>query len=189
MSWKRFLPFKTVGSILQHISKKGLNETYQIWRHNNDNYHGFGELKGVDQLGNKYYENLETTPGKTRYVIYGDRSWWFAANAQNVPPEWHGWLHHTVKETPYEENSGMQIPVKFQVSHQLPNSNYLSKIGSNANYLPPGHYLKNIEKENDYLQNTAQGNDYVLTNYSRWGKTDASPSDSSVSNDAEKKEG
>jgi len=173
MTWKRYLPFRTVFSVLGHIRKKGFMDTYQIFRHSHDPYHGFGKHRGTDNVGNKYYENLEAAPGKTRYVLYADRSWWFSANAANVPPEWHAWLHYVIDETPYEKNSGMQIPVKFQVTHKLPNSDYLSKMGSNANYLPPGAYLNNLEEDNDYLTNTEQGNHYVGVNYSRWKPADS----------------
>jgi len=138
---------------------------------------------GVDQFGNKYYEDLNAAPGQTRYVIYGDQSWWFSSNAQNIPSEWHAWMHYTIDETPYEAKSGMQIPVKFLVKYQLPNSNYLSKIGSEANYLPPGHYLKNLDKDNDYLHNVEQGNDYVSTNYSKWTPPSAQNDSSSAPSD------
>lgn len=57
----------------------------------------FGELKGTDKCGNKYYENLDLPYGQHRWVEY--------ANAHNydatmIPPEWHGWMHHVYDETP-----------------------------------------------------------------------------------------
>ena len=51
-----------------------------------------GERVGEDDLGNTYYQ---TTGGVRRWVIFNGE-----AEASRVPPEWHGWLHHTFKEPP-----------------------------------------------------------------------------------------
>lgn len=60
-----------------------------------------GELVGMDAQGNRYYQDKKgasvngTHP--RRWVIYnGD------VEATRVPPEWHGWLHYTVDETPVQ---------------------------------------------------------------------------------------
>ena len=68
-----------------------------------------GQKVGEDSFGNRYYE---TKDGKRRWVIYAG-----TVEASRVPPEWHGWLHHTFAkpptveplktqpwETPYEPN-------------------------------------------------------------------------------------
>lgn len=55
-----------------------------------------GTRVGADALGNVYYEGGETTDGrKRRWVIYDGPN-----DASRVPPEWHGWLHHSVDVTP-----------------------------------------------------------------------------------------
>lgn len=52
---------------------------------------------GQDETGNKYYE--ERRPSlegrKRRYVIYNGY-----AEPTKVPPDWHGWLHHTFDKPP-----------------------------------------------------------------------------------------
>ncbi len=59
-----------------------------------------GQQVGTDGQGNRYYvERHEPATGRKRkrWVIYkGERE------ASRVPPEWHGWLHYTVDETPEE---------------------------------------------------------------------------------------
>ena len=59
-----------------------------------------GVLVGQDAQGNLYYTERDgqSINGKPRrWVIYnGD------VEATRVPPEWHGWLHYTVDETPDE---------------------------------------------------------------------------------------
>lgn len=52
----------------------------------------YGKRVGEDAQGNIYYENKD---GTRRWVIYNGES-----EASRVPPEWHGWLHHTFAEPP-----------------------------------------------------------------------------------------
>ena len=54
-----------------------------------------GNLVGKDDFGNRYYQ---TKDGKRRWVIYAG-----TVEASRVPPEWHGWLHHTFALPPTEE--------------------------------------------------------------------------------------
>ena len=49
---------------------------------------------GVDESGNAYYRSRK---GDRRWVIYNGES-----EASRVPPDWHGWLHHTFAEPPTE---------------------------------------------------------------------------------------
>lgn len=56
-----------------------------------------GERVGEDSQGNRYYRERKTPVGRRqkRWVIYRGE-----AEASRVPPDWHGWLHHTVAEPP-----------------------------------------------------------------------------------------
>jgi NADH:ubiquinone oxidoreductase subunit len=63
-----------------------------------------GELVGTDQFGNRYYREkgrrvLKRGAGREsrerRWVLYNGE-----VEASRVPPEWYGWLHHTVNEVP-----------------------------------------------------------------------------------------
>jgi NADH:ubiquinone oxidoreductase subunit len=59
-----------------------------------------GTLVGMDELGNKYYENNN--------LPYGQHRWYEPAEYQHpgkqepssVPPAWHGWLHCTHDQPP-----------------------------------------------------------------------------------------
>lgn len=51
-----------------------------------------GKNVGEDSLGNRYFHSAD---GARRWVIYNG-----ANDASRVPPEWHGWLHHTHDELP-----------------------------------------------------------------------------------------
>ncbi|WP_292291770.1 NADH:ubiquinone oxidoreductase subunit NDUFA12 [Marivita sp.] len=51
-----------------------------------------GEKVGEDTQGNVFYQS---NGGKKRWVIYNGE-----AEASRVDPDWHGWLHHTFKQSP-----------------------------------------------------------------------------------------
>jgi len=53
-----------------------------------------GQVVGQDGQGNIYYQ---TADAKRRWVIYNGE-----AEASRIPPEWHGWMHHTVNTPPTE---------------------------------------------------------------------------------------
>jgi NADH:ubiquinone oxidoreductase subunit len=62
-----------------------------------------GQKVGEDAYGNTYYmQRPGTGVGPLgvprRWVIYKS-----LAEASQVPPEWHGWLHHTVDDLPTAE--------------------------------------------------------------------------------------
>jgi NADH:ubiquinone oxidoreductase subunit len=51
-----------------------------------------GHFVGRDEFGNRYYQ---TKDGKRRWVLYSG-----TVEASCVPPDWHGWMHHTFKDPP-----------------------------------------------------------------------------------------
>ena len=51
-----------------------------------------GAAIGTDKFGNRYYEARKS--GR-RWVIYAG-----TVEASRVPPDWHGWLHHTFADPP-----------------------------------------------------------------------------------------
>lgn len=64
-----------------------------IWRQ--------GHLVGHDELGNRYYiqrRGVGPLGVPRRWVVYRQ-----LAEPSQVPPEWHGWLHHTVDKPPSDE--------------------------------------------------------------------------------------
>ena len=51
----------------------------------------FGKLVGVDASKNKYYVDSKDR----RWVIFNSE-----VEATKIPPEWHAWIHHLIKEVP-----------------------------------------------------------------------------------------
>lgn len=58
-----------------------------------------GVFVGQDEYGNRYFEAKDSSDSyddrKRRWVIFNGY-----AEASKVPPDWHGWLHHTFAEPP-----------------------------------------------------------------------------------------
>jgi NADH:ubiquinone oxidoreductase subunit len=54
---------------------------------------------GEDSFGNRYFEARDTRDSydgrKRRWVTYKGY-----ADASKIPPDWHGWIHHTFDEPP-----------------------------------------------------------------------------------------
>ena len=84
-----------------------------------------GHFVGQDAFGNCYYQNKHNA--KKRWVIYAHR-----ADASEVMPEWHGWLHHQTDVVPTSDANA-----RYRRPWQQP---YVPNMtGTNAAYVPPGH--------------------------------------------------
>jgi NADH:ubiquinone oxidoreductase subunit len=95
----------------------------------------YGRLVGKDGQGNHYYEarNGATVGGYARrWVVYNG-----VAEASRVPPEWHGWLHHTVDVPPTLE---AYTPRFWEQAHR-PNM-----TGTPRAYRPKGSIIRGGER-------------------------------------------
>eukprot|EP00887_Chlorella_sp_A99_P000556 scaffold17.g556.t1 len=87
-----------------------------------------GELVGVDQNGNRYFEKKDAQMVRNRWVVYaGAADHWREQEASTVPPEWHGWLHYITDECP--ANATFPRPIYSSPEHR-----------ANAT-MTPEHYL------------------------------------------------
>lgn len=85
----------------------------------------YGVKAGGDDAGNIYYNSRD---GKRRWVIYKGE-----CEASSVPPEWHGWLHHSWDTTPIQEPFSHK---KWEKPHQE------NLTGTPAAYEPDGSLRK-----------------------------------------------
>jgi len=87
-------------------------------------------LVGEDEQGNRYFEEKKPSlPGgggkrPRRWVVYHG-----VAEASRVPPDWHGWLHHTFEAPPSEA----PLTRRAWEKDHLPNM-----TGTPLAYHPPG---------------------------------------------------
>ncbi len=89
-----------------------------------------GRKVGHDAYGNTYYvqkSGVGPLGVPRRWVIYTD-----LADASKVPPEWHGWLHHTVDTPPTAET---YVAKPWQASHVM------NMTGTAAAWRPKGSIL------------------------------------------------
>ena len=84
-----------------------------------------GNPVGTDDFGNRYYQNKD---GSRRWVIYNG-----TVEASRVPPDWHGWLHHTYAEPP------TRAPLKARAFEQPHQPNL---TGTEGAYRPGGSLQK-----------------------------------------------
>lgn len=90
----------------------------------------FGDLVGRDEFGNQYYVLKKPLPTlrQKRWVVFNGQ-----AEATRVPPDWHGWLHHSSDTIPAP--TGLPTRQAWVQPHR-PNA-----TGTAQAYFPPGHPL------------------------------------------------
>ncbi|EMR11101.1 hypothetical protein PNEG_00699 [Pneumocystis murina B123] len=76
----------------------------------------YGHLVGTDSYGNKYYENLEEAPNRTRWVDYKSSSF----DASQVEPGWNAWLRYMVDVPPSKIDTGGNSMKKLDPSWKKP---------------------------------------------------------------------
>jgi NADH:ubiquinone oxidoreductase subunit len=89
-----------------------------------------GKLVGSDDAGNRYYvqkKGVGPLGVPRRWVIYK-----VLAEASQVPPEWHGWLHYMIDTPPSEET---YLAQRWQRPHRM------NLTGTPEAYRPPGSIL------------------------------------------------
>lgn len=98
-----------------------------------------GHEVGRDEFGNRYFRekgggkvHKDSLRKERRWVIFAEED-----EATRVPPEWHGWLHHTVKEAP--PVGGIARAAWMQPHRPNP-------TGTDQAYRPPGHVLQGGER-------------------------------------------
>ena len=116
-----------------------------------------GELKGSDEHGNQYYENLKRPFGRQRFIIYS--GWRSEVDPSRIPPEWHHWLHSITDRTPVERPVKLHEYQKSRVALALSNHGYTNR------YAPPGSYERTVPKQH--------------TSYNVWEKESVKEQDNS----------
>ncbi len=98
-----------------------------IWRQ--------GRQVGSDELGNRYFlqkRGVGPLGVPRRWVVYKN-----LAEASQVPPEWHGWLHYTVDTIPTAES---YTPRPWQKPHVM------NMTGTSQAYRPAGSILAKAQR-------------------------------------------
>jgi NADH:ubiquinone oxidoreductase subunit len=92
----------------------------------------FAKHVGTDGLGNRYFtaKARRGTKRERRFVLYANMAGGRGYDASQVPPEWHGWLHHQTNDLPATDNPLRHL---WQTPPQA------NTTGTGQAYFPPGH--------------------------------------------------
>ncbi|KAG8847048.1 hypothetical protein FRB96_001698 [Tulasnella sp. 330] len=104
-----------------------------------------GRFVGMDQFGNRYYENLnavEEIPGRHRWVDFAQQNTY---DASQVPPGWHAWINHIKKEPPVEDKIYQGSKPSWQTYRESTPIGHLSILTSDL--LPIGFGRSNSSLE------------------------------------------
>jgi NADH:ubiquinone oxidoreductase subunit len=77
----------------------------------------YGRLVGTDRAGNKYFENLEELPLRTRWVEYSKHDY----DAAQIEPGWHAWISYSLDKPPTEDALIAVGLRKFEKPYATPN--------------------------------------------------------------------
>ncbi|EAW12564.1 complex I NDUFA12 subunit family protein [Aspergillus clavatus NRRL 1] len=76
-----------------------------------------GTLIATDRYGNKYYENMEELPLRTRWVDYKEKEY----DPSQIEPGWHAWLSYLV-DVPPTQDKILQLGVRaWELPEHRPN--------------------------------------------------------------------
>ncbi|KAI3613306.1 hypothetical protein CBS9595_004139 [Malassezia furfur] len=115
----------SIARTVDYIRKGGFAKYWRDMQYIDDAK--WGRMVGIDCNGNKYWENLEEQPGRTRWVDYASHD----ADTTQLEPIWHAWLVHTRKDPPSEDRSLQH----FMHSWEGPmNENFTGTRGSFRTY-------------------------------------------------------
>ncbi|KAG6012211.1 hypothetical protein E4U54_007657 [Claviceps lovelessii] len=76
-----------------------------------------GRLVGTDRAGNKYFENMEELPLRTRWVEYAKHDY----DAAHIEPGWHAWMSYSLDKPPTEDPLIVVGLRKFEKPYPIPN--------------------------------------------------------------------
>ncbi|CAG7560018.1 unnamed protein product [Fusarium equiseti] len=87
----------TIGRTLTNLRKVGIKDYFRQMLYIGDTKAGV--LIGTDRAGNKFFENQEELPLRTRWVEYAKHDY----DAAHIEPGWHAWMSYAVDKPPTED--------------------------------------------------------------------------------------
>ncbi|KAI5461739.1 NADH ubiquinone oxidoreductase subunit NDUFA12-domain-containing protein [Mariannaea sp. PMI_226] len=87
----------TLSRTFRNLRKVGIKDYFTQMLYIGDTK--YGRLVGTDRAGNKYFENLEELPLRTRWVEYAKHDY----DAAHIDPGWHAWISYSLDKPPTED--------------------------------------------------------------------------------------
>ncbi|KAI0097283.1 NADH:ubiquinone oxidoreductase 13.4kD subunit [Nemania sp. FL0031] len=88
----------TLTRTVKNLWKAGVKDAWRQMNYIGDTK--AGTLIGTDRWGNKYYENNEELPLRTRWVDYKSHDF----DAAQIEPGWHAWISYLVDKPPTQDS-------------------------------------------------------------------------------------
>ncbi|KHN98404.1 NADH:ubiquinone oxidoreductase, 17.2kDa subunit [Metarhizium album ARSEF 1941] len=105
----------TLPRTLSNLRKVGIKDYFRQMLYIGDTK--YGRLVGTDRAGNKFFENMEELPLRTRWVEYAKHDY----DAAQIDPGWHAWISYAVDKPPTEDKLMATGLRKFEKPHPIPN--------------------------------------------------------------------
>ncbi|KAL2754884.1 hypothetical protein ACRALDRAFT_1064656 [Sodiomyces alcalophilus JCM 7366] len=105
----------TITRTLSNLRKIGIKEYIMQMVYIGDTK--YGRLVGQDRAGNKYYENMQELPLRTRWVDYKKHDY----DASQIEPGWHAWISYAVDKPPSEDPLLRTGDNKWDLQKAVPN--------------------------------------------------------------------
>ncbi|KAM0328563.1 hypothetical protein ACHAQA_004971 [Verticillium albo-atrum] len=105
----------TITRTVSNLRKVGIKDYFRQMLYIGDTK--AGRLVGTDRSGNKYYEDMDELPLRTRWVDYKKHDY----DAATIDPGWHAWMSYMVDKPPAEDaliRAGLR---KFEKPSPTPN--------------------------------------------------------------------
>ncbi|OIW30238.1 NDUFA12-domain-containing protein [Coniochaeta ligniaria NRRL 30616] len=102
---------------LGNIRKIGLKEYWHQLNYIGDTKAGV--LVGTDKFGNKFYENNDELPLRTRWVDYAQHDY----DPSHIEPQWHFWISYGTDTVPNKDPI-MQTNRSWASAHHIPNRTF-----------------------------------------------------------------
>ncbi|POR31913.1 NADH:ubiquinone oxidoreductase kD subunit [Tolypocladium paradoxum] len=114
------LPLPQLTAVLTPLStqdyfRQMLTEQRTDDAHAGDTKHG--RLIGQDRAGNKFFENTQELPLRTRWVEYAKHDY----DAAQIDPGWHAWISYSVDQPPTHDALMVAGTRLFEKPHAQPN--------------------------------------------------------------------
>ncbi|KAM7204738.1 putative nadh-ubiquinone oxidoreductase [Naviculisporaceae sp. PSN 640] len=122
----------TITRTLGNLRKIGLKEYWHQLQYIGDTK--AGTLVGVDKAGNKYYENNEELPLRTRWVDFKKHDF----DPGQIDPLWHLWISYGTDTIPTQDLIG-QVPRSWASTKAIPN--YTATRGAYKTYSTTKHKI------------------------------------------------
>ncbi|KXJ93457.1 NADH ubiquinone oxidoreductase subunit NDUFA12-domain-containing protein [Microdochium bolleyi] len=118
----------TITRTLRNLGKVGVKDFFKQMNYIGDTKAGV--LIGTDRFGNKYFENNDELPLRTRWVQYQSKD----VDAAQIEPGWHAWMSYNVDKAPSQDPLLAIQPREWEDAAYKPVPNYTQTRGAYKPY-------------------------------------------------------